>query len=171
MWDPARPFYSLRQTNPSPSTGWSMWGRGLLMARHFWLIVHVAWFSRLAHPLSRWSQKEEPNLVPRPAPFSVARIRRSCLGTRLGSACFQLHERLRGRGSRRDRSSARAVSIRWTGLGTGLWDWTEGLDSQKVALIQFRSKQHTHYYTTEYLHHMDDELNSGQTAITRYQYR
>ena len=29
----------------------------------------------------------------------------------------------------------RAVSIRWTGLGTGLWDWTVGLDSQKVALI------------------------------------
>jgi len=28
-----------------------------------------------------------------------------------------------------------AVSIRWTGLGTGLWDWTVGLDSQKVALI------------------------------------
>jgi len=27
------------------------------------------------------------------------------------------------------------VSIRWTGLGTGLWDWTVGLDSQKVALI------------------------------------
>jgi len=26
-----------------------------------------------------------------------------------------------------------AVSIRWTGLGTGLWDWTEGLDSQKVS--------------------------------------
>ena len=36
-----------------------------------------------------------------------------------------------------------AVSIRWTGLGTGLWDWTEGLDSQKVALIQFRSSTHT----------------------------
>ena len=34
VWDPARPFYSLRQTNPSPSTGWPMWGRGLLMARH-----------------------------------------------------------------------------------------------------------------------------------------
>jgi len=28
-----------------------------------------------------------------------------------------------------------AVSIRWTGLGTGLWDWTVGLDSEKVALI------------------------------------
>ena len=27
--------------------------------------------------------------------------------------------------------------------GTGLWDWTEGLDSQKVALIQFRSSTHT----------------------------
>ena len=27
------------------------------------------------------------------------------------------------------------VSIRWTGLGTGLWDWTVGLDSEKVALI------------------------------------
>jgi len=36
-----------------------------------------------------------------------------------------------------------AVSIRWTGLRTGLWDWTEGLDSQKVALIQFRSSTHT----------------------------
>ena len=46
-----------------------------------------------------------------------------------------------------------AVSIRWTGLGTGLWDWTEGLDSRKVALIQFRSR--THYYTTVYLHHMN----------------
>jgi len=24
--------------------------------------------------------------------------------------------------------SPEAVSIRWTGLGTGLWDWTVGLD-------------------------------------------
>jgi len=36
-----------------------------------------------------------------------------------------------------------AVSIRWTGLGTGLWDWTEGLDSHKVALIQIRHSTHT----------------------------
>ena len=28
-----------------------------------------------------------------------------------------------------------AVSIRWTGLGTGPWDWTVGLDSQKLAFI------------------------------------
>jgi len=33
------------------------------------------------------------------------------------------------------RQFSKAVSIRWTGLGTGLWDWTVGLDSQKVALI------------------------------------
>ena len=36
-----------------------------------------------------------------------------------------------------------AVSIRWTGLRTGLWDWTVGLDSQKVALIRFQSSTHT----------------------------
>jgi len=41
------------------------------------------------------------------------------------------------------------VSIWWTGL----WDWTEGLDSHKVALTI--SKQHTHNYTTVYLHHMN----------------
>ena len=29
----------------------------------------------------------------------------------------------------------KAVSIRWTGLETGLWDWTVGLDSEKVVLI------------------------------------
>ena len=75
----------------------------LVTSQPFWLILHAAWFPRLPHPLSRWSQKEEPNLVPRPAPFSVAQIRRSCVGTRLGSACFQLRERLRGRGCRRER--------------------------------------------------------------------
>jgi len=49
--------------------------------------------------------------------------------------------------------ATKAVSIQWTGLWTGLWDWTVGLDSQKAALIRFRSS--THYYTTVYLHHMN----------------
>ena len=65
----------------------------------------------------------------------------------------------------------RLYSVDWTrdwtvGLdcGTGLWDWTEGLDSQKVALIRFRSSTHTllHYSILT-----SRELNSGQTAITR----
>ena len=33
--------------------------------------------------------------------------------------------------------SVTAVSIRSTGLGTGLWDWTVGLDSEKVARSSF----------------------------------
>ena len=52
---------------------------------------------------------------------------------------------------------AAAVSIRWTGLGTGLWDWTKELDSRKVALKAAHTLLHVHH-----------ELNSGQTAITRY---
>jgi len=37
----------------------------------------------------------------------------------------------------------RAVSIRWTGLRTGLWDWTVGLDSQKSCAHHFGwQKQH-----------------------------
>jgi len=51
-----------------------------------------------------------------------------------------------------------AVSIWWTGLGTGLWDWTVGLDcgtGLTESCAHLISKQHTHYFTTVYLHHMN----------------
>jgi len=50
-----------------------------------------------------------------------------------------------------------AVSIRWTGLRTGLWDWTEGLDwgtGLTESCAHPISTQHTHYYTRVYIHHM-----------------
>jgi len=39
--------------------------------------------------------------------------------------------------------------------GTGLWDWTEGLDSCTESCAHLISRQHTHYYATVYLHHMN----------------
>jgi len=44
----------------------------------------------------------------------------------------------------------RLYSVDWT--RDWIWDWTKGLDSESCA--HPISKQHTHYYTTVYLHHM-----------------
>jgi len=58
------------------------------------------------------------------------------------------------------RQFSKAVSIRWTGLGTGLWDWTR----RKLRSSDFEAAHTLLHYSTL----TACELNSGQTAITRY---